>query len=216
MPTTVTASGLTSSRRTMRIRFRTTSSATSSRRRRASSGSPPTTGSTASTWKTTASNASTPATRTTAPRPSRCSRSRPRPTAPSSVPPRGGASPATTRRWAGFRHSMSRSSTLRRYVPFTTADRIPCCCIPCRRSWFGSVTSCPRREAWRCGKRSGSSPKAGSSRCSTAGRRSTWLRPMRKFTATSAATGSWLQWAKSPPRVVRCALSPNMATITCW
>ena len=44
----------------MRIRFRTTSSATSSRRRRASSGSPPTTGSTASTWKTTASNASTP------------------------------------------------------------------------------------------------------------------------------------------------------------
>ena len=199
----------------MRIRFRTTSSATSSRRRRASSGSPPTTGSTASTWKTTASNASTPATRTTAPRPSRYSRSRPRPTAQFSAPPRGGASPATTRRWAGFRHSMSRSSTLRRYVPFTTADRIPCCCIPCRRSWFGFVTGCPRRGAWRCGKRSGSSPKAGSSRCSTAGRRSTWLRPMRKFTATNAATGSWRRWANSPPRPVRYALSPNTATITC-
>ena len=199
----------------MRIRFRTTSSATSSRRRRASSGSPPTTGSTASTWKTTASNASTPAMRTTAPRPSRYSRSRPRPTAQFSAPPRGGASPATTRRWAGFRRSMSRSSTLRRYVPFTTAGRIPCCCIPYRRSWFGFVTGCRRRGAWRCGKRSGSSPKAGSSRCSTAGRRSTWLRPMRKFTATNAVTGSWRRWANSPPRPVRYALSPNTATITC-
>ena len=60
MPTTIYGFRTLSSRRTMRIRFRTTSSRNIVEEAKGHpSGSPPTTGSTASTWKTTASNAST-------------------------------------------------------------------------------------------------------------------------------------------------------------
>ena len=211
MPTTVTASGLTSSRRTMRIRFRTTSSATSSRRRRASSGSPPTTGSTASTWKTTASNASTP---------------------PRGQRPHGRA--GILGRGRGRRHNFLR----RHGVGIACYDKalgwLSALNVPqfnsseIRAVYYGGQNTLllhtVQEELVRIRyglsatgeqevEKVGLFPKAGSSRCSTAGRRSTWLRPMRKFTATNAATGSWRRWVTSRP--VRYALSPNTATITC-